>query len=44
MGKTKDVREAVGAELGSDALIDAAKITVRNVNGEVALDGTAPAA
>ena len=42
MGKTKDVREAVAAELGSDALIDAAKITVRNVNGEVALDGTVP--
>ena len=42
MSKTKDVRKAVAAELGSDALIDAAKITVRNVNGEVALDGTVP--
>jgi len=42
MGKTKDVREAVAAELRFDPRIDAAKITVRNVNGEVALDGTVP--
>jgi osmotically-inducible protein OsmY len=42
MGKTKDVREAVEAELGFDPLIDATNITVRNVNGEVALNGTVP--
>jgi osmotically-inducible protein OsmY len=42
MGKTKDVREAVEAELGFDPLIDAANITVRNLNGEVALNGTVP--
>jgi osmotically-inducible protein OsmY len=42
MGKTKDVREAVQAELGFDPRIDAANITVRNINGEVALNGTVP--
>ena len=42
MGKTKDVREAVEAELGFDPRIDAANITVRNINGEVALNGTVP--
>ena len=42
MGKTKDVRAAVEAELGFDPRIDAKKITVRNINGEVALNGTVP--
>src|SRR5271169_418595 len=42
MGKTKDVREAVEAELGFDPRIDAANISVRNINGEVALNGTVP--
>ena len=42
MGKTKDVRAAVEAELGFDPHIDAAKITVRNIDGEVALNGTVP--
>ena len=42
MGKTKDVRAAVEAELGFDPRIDAANITVRNINGEVALNGTVP--
>ncbi|MGO9101415.1 MAG: BON domain-containing protein [Mycobacterium sp.] len=42
MGKTTDVRAAVEAELGFDPLIDAANITVRNINGEVALNGTVP--
>ncbi len=42
MGKTKDVRAAVEAELGFDPRIDAKNITVRNVNGEVALNGTVP--
>ena len=42
MGKTKDVRAAVEAELGFDPRIDAANITVRNINGEVALNGMVP--
>jgi osmotically-inducible protein OsmY len=42
MGQTKDIREAVEAELKFDPLIDAADISVRNVNGEVALNGTVP--
>ena len=42
MGKTKDVRAAVEAELGFDSRVDAKDITVRNINGEVALDGTVP--
>jgi osmotically-inducible protein OsmY len=42
MGKTKDVRGGVEAELRFDPRIDAANITVRNINGEVALNGTVP--
>ena len=42
MGKTKDVRAAVEAELGFDPRIDVKNITVRNINGEVALNGTVP--
>src|SRR6516165_2015486 len=42
MGKTADIREAVEAELGFDPLIDDAGITVRNINGDVALNGTVP--
>ena len=42
MGKNKDVRHAVEAELGFDPLVDASDITVKNVNGEVALNGTVP--
>jgi osmotically-inducible protein OsmY len=42
MGTTKDIREAVEAELAFDPLVDAADITVVNVNGEVALNGTVP--
>jgi len=42
MGKTKDVREAVEKELDFDPLVDAANITVSNVGGEVALNGTVP--
>ena len=42
MGKTKDIRQAVEAELTFDPLVDAANITVQNVNGEVALNGTVP--
>ncbi len=42
MGKTKDIREAVEAELAFDPLVDPADITVRNMNGDVALNGTVP--
>src|SRR5260370_25275622 len=42
MGKTKDVRDAVEAELAFDPLVDSANITVKNMNGEVALNGTVP--
>jgi osmotically-inducible protein OsmY len=42
MGKTTDIREAVEAELDFDPLVDAADITVRNINGDVALNGTVP--
>jgi osmotically-inducible protein OsmY len=42
MGKTADIREAVEAELGFDPLIDDAGITVRNIGGDVALNGTVP--
>jgi osmotically-inducible protein OsmY len=42
MAKNKDIREAVEAELGFDPLVDAADITVRNLNGDVALNGTVP--
>jgi osmotically-inducible protein OsmY len=42
VGKTKDVRAAVEAELGFDPRIDAKNITVRNINGEVALNGAVP--
>ena len=42
MGKTKDIREAVEAELAFDPLVDPADITVRNMNGDVAVDGTVP--
>jgi osmotically-inducible protein OsmY len=42
MGKTKDIREAVEAELTFDPLIDPTDITVKNINGEVALNGTVP--
>lgn len=42
MSKTKDIREAVEAELTFDPLVDAAGITVRNINGDIALNGTVP--
>jgi osmotically-inducible protein OsmY len=40
MGKNTDIREAAEAELGEDPLVDATDITVKNTNGDVALDGT----
>ena len=42
MGTTKDIREAVNAELKFDPLVDDADIHVVNVNGDVALNGTVP--
>ncbi len=38
--RTKDIREAVESELHFDPLVDAAGITVKNLNGDVALNGT----
>jgi osmotically-inducible protein OsmY len=42
MGTTKDIRAAVQAELAFDPLVDATDITVRDMNGEVGLNGTVP--
>ena len=42
MGKNKDVRESVEHELDFDPLVDASDITVKNLNGQVALSGTVP--
>ena len=42
MGKSKDIREAVEAELTFDPLVDPSNITVKNMNGDVALNGTVP--
>ncbi len=42
MGKSKDIRAAVEAELTFDPLVDPSNITVKNLNGDVALNGTVP--
>jgi osmotically-inducible protein OsmY len=42
MGKTKDIRAAVEAELRLDPMVDAAGITVSNIGGNVTLNGTVP--
>ena len=42
MSKSKDIREAVQAELRFDPLVDDSDISVKNVNGDVALNGTVP--
>jgi osmotically-inducible protein OsmY len=42
MSTTKDLREAVEAELRFDPLVDDADIVVRNISGDVALNGTVP--
>jgi osmotically-inducible protein OsmY len=42
VGKTKDVRAAVEAELGFDPLVDSADIKVMNIAGDVTLAGTVP--
>lgn len=40
MTKTKDIREAVEAELAFDPLVNDSDITAQNVGGDVALNGT----
>jgi len=40
MTRTKDIREAVESELAFDPRVDTVDVTVRNLNGEVALNGT----
>jgi osmotically-inducible protein OsmY len=42
MGKTRDIRAAVDAELAVDPRVDPTDIVVRNVEGQVALSGTVP--
>jgi osmotically-inducible protein OsmY len=42
MGTSKEVRDAVEAELEFDPLVDDAGIHVVNINGDVALNGTVP--
>jgi osmotically-inducible protein OsmY len=42
VSSTKDIRESVEAELTFDPLVDATDITVKNINGDVALNGTVP--
>jgi osmotically-inducible protein OsmY len=42
MATTKDIREAVKAELSFDPLVDQSSITVKNMSGDVALNGTVP--
>jgi len=38
----QDIREAVEGELSYDPLVDDADISVKNINGDVALNGTVP--
>ena len=42
MSQTKDTRDAVERELSYDPLVDDADISVKNINGDVALNGTVP--
>ncbi|MGO9220359.1 MAG: BON domain-containing protein [Streptosporangiaceae bacterium] len=42
MGKTRDILTAVEAELDFDPLVDPTNITVKNLSGDVALNGTVP--
>ena len=42
MSATKDIRQAVEAELKFDPLVDDADVHVVNINGDVALNGTVP--
>jgi osmotically-inducible protein OsmY len=40
--KTKDIRDAVKADLDFDLLVDAADIAIKNMNGDVAPNGSVP--
>jgi osmotically-inducible protein OsmY len=42
MSQTKDIRDAVDRELSYDPLVDDSNISVKNINGDVALNGTVP--
>ena len=42
MATIKDVRQSVKAELSFDPLVDETNITIKNLNGDVALNGTVP--
>jgi osmotically-inducible protein OsmY len=42
MTKTQDIRDAVELELNYDPLVETTDITVKNINGDVALNGTVP--
>jgi osmotically-inducible protein OsmY len=42
MSQTKDIRDAVERELSYDPLVDDADISVKNINGDAALNGTVP--
>jgi osmotically-inducible protein OsmY len=42
MTKTQDIRDAVEQELSFDPLVNALDITVKNIDGDVALNGTVP--
>ena len=42
MTTTQDIRDVVEAELRYDPLIDGSDIRVRNISGDVALNGTVP--
>jgi osmotically-inducible protein OsmY len=42
MSSSKDIRESVEDELTFDPLVDASNVTVKNINGEIALNGTVP--
>jgi osmotically-inducible protein OsmY len=42
MSTTKDIRELVEDELTFDPLVDATSISVKNIDGDVALNGTVP--
>jgi osmotically-inducible protein OsmY len=42
MSKTLDIRDAVAQELIFDPFVNASDITVKNIDGDVALNGTVP--
>jgi osmotically-inducible protein OsmY len=42
MSQTKDIRDAVERELRYDPFVNVSDISVKNINGDVALNGTVP--